>query len=102
MTTDVLVMDGKGGATWMSISDLIVKKWMSIETAPKDGRDIIISDKTGHVRTTHWCKCDIYKDYHYHIVEAWFDYDDDGIIRALIEEEEPTHWMPMPKPPKCG
>lgn len=70
-------------------------KWISMEKAPKDGTDIL-------------CMC---KDYQ--IICAWSDYEDDGTSWSSdafgrqkgwndfhYEIHHPTHWMPLPEPPK--
>lgn len=75
------------------------QEWQPIETAPKDGTEIIgwngkfvtaiswLSDKddNGH---TGWC-CSGYTDggmlYYLH--------------NALSDENQPTHWKPLPAPP---
>lgn len=72
--------------------------WQPIETAPKDGTRIIgwngdvvtemgwvgRADDDGHVG---WCQA-----------EFW----DGGLLYEMHNqmEPEPTHWMPLPDPPK--
>lgn len=54
--------------------------WMPIETAPKDAKNILCVDADGILAIVHddlgaWCD-----DYGFYV--------------------EPTHWMPLPEPPK--
>lgn len=63
--------------------------WKLIETAPRDGTDVLITDG---------------KDYAvaYFNGEQWRDVGDIGWAGIDIDypdEDQPTHWMPLPKPP---
>jgi hypothetical protein len=69
-------------------------EWQSIETAPKDGSAILIwpaqSAFTGNDTISYVVRWSDWK-------EAW--------IEASGEEYDtfyPTHWMPLPPPPKKG
>lgn len=68
-----------------------MSKWQPIETIPKDGTHILTyMEKT--------------------IVEAWFDNGcSEWVTKDLSstgcgccgsENDEPTHWMPLPEPPE--
>lgn len=64
-------------------------EWQPIETAPRDVR-VLIRFRCGHVEdaTIHPCS------------------DDGGWIYCLFDGEQlmdthPTHWMPLPNPPKA-
>lgn len=72
-----------------------MSKWISIESAPKDNGDIL-------------CYCNDYQ-----IVCSWSDFEDGGSSWCThafgrqkgwndynYEIHHPTHWMPLPKPPK--
>ena len=73
-------------------------KWQPIETAPKDGTEIlllipldwqsstIIEPRIGKGRyvATGWFTC-----------EGWLNR-----LGQWVNEETPTHWMPLPEPPK--
>lgn len=67
-------------------------KWQPIEIAPKDGSDILCTDGL-EVKTAFWS------------TNAWVTWNREGSWRALLcwSDSEiicPTHWMPLPKPPK--
>lgn len=56
-------------------------EWQPIETAPKDGRDILVMDgdwlTIGWWSGEEWCRQDLH-----------------------LSLSNPTHWMPLPEPPK--
>lgn len=57
-------------------------EWQDIETAPKDGTDILGFDEDGRV-VVWWDR------------NAWIRRGDDYDIVT-----HPTHWQPLPPPPK--
>ena len=63
-------------------------KWQPIETAPKDGSLILITD--GHCSYAAW--------YEGQCQYEWAIADDNGDDNA-IGEMYVTHWMPLPEPP---
>lgn len=78
-----------------------VSEWQPIETAPKDGTDVIVMYM--HCETQcvfnafyaseeyHWEKRDV----------GWWSYEHSEVSRILLNDfMEPTHWMPLPPPPK--
>jgi hypothetical protein len=73
-----------------------VNEWQPIETAPKDGSDILgawhwsyTDEDTGETESG-WCidKC------------HWVEDENSTGWRASINAARPTHWMPLPDPPK--
>ncbi len=64
-----------------------VTLWQPIDTAPKDGTWILLSEG-GVVYSGYWCKA----------TEEWRDYGDIGCNGCT--EIEPTDWAPLPKPPE--
>ena len=64
-------------------------EWQPIETAPKDGSAILGAwqclNKTWDMDAMFWFEEDG--------EGAWFDYFGDY-------DHSPTHWMPLPEPPK--
>ena len=61
-------------------------QWQPIETAPKDGTVIRVSDLVGRERLASWYKESKYFDGHW--------------MLKLEKIPEITHWMPLPKPPE--
>jgi hypothetical protein len=67
-----------------------MSEWQPIETAPRDGHDILITNR-GHgmlVRIAFW-------DEAFGVGGRWSTWP--GRNPALYE---PTHWMPLPEPPQ--
>lgn len=60
--------------------------WRPIETAPKDGTEILVNTNA------YECGCVIAKWFKYNGREAFRDWDADA--------HTPTHWLPLPPPPK--
>lgn len=87
-------------AAWSACAD----KWQPIETAPKDGRTLLLGHRNalGNWRTLRgrWIpKAEI---------EEHWEEDDfpEGFYEEAVEADEPncwptepTHWMPLPEPP---
>jgi hypothetical protein len=68
--------------------------WQKIETAPKDGRQVIVCHaEYGKMAIASWCEvtwwCGVMSD--------WQDMGDLGW--GGMCGVEPTHWMPLPAPP---
>ena len=94
----------------LSFGGAAMSEWKPIETAPKDGTDVILygpSPDGDRVTVGHWtqeeecreqvgdcggeCRCPEY-DYHEPFWMSW-----DG---GFLPEYPCTHWMPLPEPPK--
>jgi hypothetical protein len=75
--------------------------WQPIETAPKDGRDIIVMYV--HIDT----QC-VHSAYYATAAEGyeagdigWWSYVFSEVSRTKLEGfMAPTHWMPLPPPPE--
>ena len=66
-------------------------EWQPIETAPKDGTDILVmTGETMHV--VRWIN--IHGDFDYWAV------DDNKHGPFTLRGKAPTHWMSLPEPPK--
>lgn len=63
------------------------QSWQPIETAPKDGI-AILGYSDGAMATVRWCALGNY--WELVVVGGW----------AEDDEWEPTHWQPLPTPPK--
>lgn len=72
-----------------------MSEWQPIETAPKDGRDILVwmplGDGRGNptVAVVDWYVAN--GESHWRIAE--------GVFGPLALDFPPTHWMPLPEPP---
>ena len=79
-----------GFAGWCVMTD-----WQPIETAPKDGTNILA-----------WPCSDGWGDEYFPYVVQWVDANEyhEGMWREAAGEKydwfNPTHWMPLPEPPK--
>ena len=61
-------------------------KWQPIETAPKDGSSILLTDSSdGSIKECRWDYC-----------LGWGD----PVYSEWSFGGKPTHWMPLPEPPK--
>jgi hypothetical protein len=72
---------------------LAMSEWQPIETAPKDGRRLILHwSTTGYVDVRYWRPGQ----------ERWWGFPDSDprYDPDLAIKNVPTHWMPLPKPPK--
>jgi hypothetical protein len=63
--------------------------WQPIETAPKDGTRILVSDYQMGVVIAKWCETCWMNG------AGWLVYDDRS---DTISVDEPSHWMPLPDP----
>ena len=83
-----------------------VDEWQPIETAPKDGTEILVWRSDAGVLLARWTSCaefltdaelDKMSDDSAH-QEDWFCADFVAGCR-MQEDCDPTHWRPLPKPP---
>lgn len=70
-------------------------EWQQIETAPKDGTEVILSKWSGSYATPETSFCWAINGY----FKDGYWYSKDPIIGKLAE---PTHWMPLSQPPTKG
>jgi len=70
-----------------------MSEWQPIETAPKDGAMVLIFDQDTVTPGRFDDGCD--DDGNEVDPPGWFWFD--GVDTG---DAEPTHWMPMPEPPK--
>lgn len=76
-------------------ADNAVPEWQQIETAPKDGTEVILSKWSGSYATPETSFCWAINGY----FKDGYWYSKDPIIGKLAE---PTHWMPLSQPPIKG
>lgn len=81
--------------------------WQPIETAPKDGTNILVFYTKASVDFCHiawWDNGEFYKEQGYQNIEdatGWWSYIKDSFSsHKLNGYDAPTHWMPLPQPPK--
>lgn len=68
-------------------------EWRPIETAPRDGRQILIA----HTKTRPVLMLVVdYDEDEEHPDHVWHTLDGPAYHRNF-----PTHWMPLPEPPSC-
>lgn len=68
-------------------------EWKPIETAPRDGTEVILHDR-GTVGSGFWSK----SDGAYRADDGWFWEMDRGDL-LIARNCSPTEWMPLPPPP---
>lgn len=64
-------------------------QWQPIESAPRDGTTLLGAFKGGKVASIEWLTDKGY-------VEGW------ALSGSMQNNMRPTHWMPLPEPPKEG
>ena len=67
----------------------IMTDWQPIETAPKDGRSLLIWSADEGIDLAH------HNDWGRWQVQETADYDNEYFV-----DLKPTHWMPLPEPPE--
>ena len=67
--------------------------WQPIETAPKDGTEILIRSKWGNIRHVRW-NPDLWQG-------CWSPPDDELLAINPHFGMQP-HWMPLPEPPEVS
>lgn len=61
-------------------------EWQPIESAPKDGTEVLCGGKVGRMRVC------------WFVDGSWVFHQKYGGARIVLLH--PTHWMPLPEPPK--
>ena len=83
-----------------------MSEWREISSAPRDGTEIILR-KGDRVTSGSWeviYETENHFDSNGNYIcsetiehgASWCSYDG-----GFCEDDEPTHWMPLPEPPKC-
>jgi len=68
-------------------------EWQPIETAPKDGRSIMIAMDIAPDGFGPRIACGSWQ----RLAEVWW-----GVCGSALVISKPTHWMPLPPPPPTG
>jgi hypothetical protein len=79
-----------------------MSEWQPIETAPKDGTDVIVMYmhiETQVVHNAFWMdEKDCWAGDN---PGGWWSYVHSEVSRELLDDwRTPTHWMPLPPPPR--
>jgi hypothetical protein len=86
-------------------------KWQPIETAPRDGTDVLVYKDVATVPVVHiaWYRSEeewrdhggcLFGDTLEEYV-GWWSYTRNSVTQEKLEGyAEPTHWMPLPEPPE--
>jgi hypothetical protein len=80
-----------------------VFQWQPIETAPKDGTIILLTNHKG-VRAAYWGNAQrVYKAQSDKLF-PWVVLDETNGTNAIMDggAHKPTHWLPLPPPPGGG
>ena len=80
----------------------VVSEWIDIETAPRDGTEIILmkGDRVTAGSWVEWSESESHYDYAGNFIgdttvdegASWCSYDG-----GFCDDDEPTHWMPLPR-----
>lgn len=78
-------------------------KWQPIETAPKDGTEILVYKNVATVDIIHIASW-VNQDEWMHETECgdgWWSYTENSVSQRMLEGYKyPTHWMPLPPLPE--
>ena len=85
-------------------------KWLPIESAPRDGTPILVTNGS-QIWLSYWCECDVWNENGdsfllgkgcggYESRMDWFGHDDDGVTRPIFDSV--SRWMMLPKLPKVA
>lgn len=72
--------------------------WQPIETAPKDGSDVLIRCPGDSVHEARWIDWSNSRYDLRHRLTGWYWAGYDGAVGPVL----PTHWRPLPPPPECA
>jgi hypothetical protein len=67
--------------------------WQPIETAPKDGTSVLLADND-EIQICQWSERNVFG------VREWCYGHCEGEYNSRYTFDCPTHWMPLPEPPK--
>jgi hypothetical protein len=98
--TAILKIEEDNDGMWMFCEDYEKLKkqleWQPIETAPKDGTYLLLNTRYSEI-VIGWFG----KDLNIENYNGWLYGDGDGYSTGYYYNPiNPTHWMPLPKPPQ--
>ena len=68
--------------------------WQPIETAPKDGTNVLLVNRKGNMATGLWQGRGV--------MAGWWLRGGNGPNVFFNDHHGPTHWMPLPAPPQSA
>jgi len=81
-------------ARWLkALEDLEKYRWQPIETAPQDGTQVLVYYKR------YVCNSGVFIAYWNGYKNCWWSFEEDYASVAIKYGNQPSHWMPLPKPP---
>ena len=93
LTNHIMDLQSRVGLLEVLLAD---QEWRPIETAPKDGTKVLVYDESYGLPQKAWFGKDHFDEEH----EGWlFGDGDDYSCGLYFTPINPTHWMPLPKPP---
>lgn len=86
-------------------------KWLPIESAPKDGTNILVYTEIATQPVVHiaWYRSEAeyeesgkfcFSDFCLEEWEGWWSYTRSSVSQRKLDDFPPTHWMPLPQPPQ--
>lgn len=70
--------------------------WRPIETAPKDGREVLLFERWTDVPFVgYWGERENKWEAH----RSHYTVKGDGVVKSSLCQSDILHWMPLPKPP---
>lgn len=92
---------------WKALLDESANGWQPIETAPKDGTEILGWREDCGVLLIRWTSCsEFLTDSELDKMDEGTAYREDWFCADFVQgarlegEEAPTHWLPLPEPPQ--
>lgn len=77
-----------------------MSEWRPIETAPKDGKCVLVSNGR-YVEKAWWNTDPRIWDSEDDNRPCWTVFEPEDYYYAIhLDDDPPTHWMPLPEPPK--
>lgn len=82
-----------------------IDAWLPIETAPRDGTEILVFKDIATVPVVHIARFEKADEMFYDDdpdkSDGWWSYTHNSVGQEmLVGYKYPTHWMPLPKPPE--
>ena len=83
------------------VDEALANEWQPIETAPKDGTEVLVYTDVATVPVVHIARWEDGRDgYPDSFEQGWWSYTEHSVTQTLLEDwKQPTHWMPLPPAP---